>query len=296
MDDIVGKKFNMLTVIKEVEERKGNSIQYLCICDCGKEVIKVGSSVKSGRVKSCGCYIKGRFEEDIKKEIGKKYNKLTVMKNVRKKDQWRLVCKCECGGETITSKNSLVTGQTKSCGCLRDETTGKRAYKHGYSKHELRTTYSMMKDRCYNKKNGRYNRYGGRGIKVCDRWLESIANFIEDMGERPEGCTLDRINNDGNYEPSNCRWADGTTQGTNKQTKSGKLGIKNILLHKGLYCCRVSRYKKERVFYTDSLEDAIKVRDVWIEDFKNDKLLWLNKTETNKYKIEIDDILTSEKR
>lgn len=103
------------------------------------------------------------------------------------------------------------------------------APKDGSSNHPLYSTWSSMKTRCYNQKEKTYKNYGSRGIKVCDRWLHSFANFLEDMGERPEKMTLDRINNDGDYSPDNCRWADGTTQNFNKRplkkNKSGFVGV-----------------------------------------------------------------------
>ena len=88
-------------------------------------------------------------------------------------------------------------------------------YKHGHWGHPLYNIWKNMLSRCYNKNDDRYYRYGARGISVCDRWRD-IAAFIEDMGDRPIGRSIDRINNDGNYEPENCRWADATTQNRNK--------------------------------------------------------------------------------
>jgi hypothetical protein len=83
--------------------------------------------------------------------------------------------------------------------------------------HPLSPTWSNIKQRCYNVNNKDYKHYGGRGIKVCDRWLESFENFLEDMGDRPDGYSLDRIDNNENYEPSNCRWADKETQIKNRR-------------------------------------------------------------------------------
>ena len=100
-----------------------------------------------------------------------------------------------------------------------------------YTKHKLYATWNNLKQRCYNKNNPSYIHYGGRGIKVCDRWLKSLENFIQDMGERPEGTSIDRINNDGNYEPSNCRWATKSQQQINKRPRT-KEHKKNIGLTK----------------------------------------------------------------
>lgn len=97
----------------------------------------------------------------------------------------------------------------------------------GHSKHELYRTYSRMKERCYNKNHQAYNRYGGRGIKVCDRWLGKLGfhNFLEDMGERHKHATLDRIDNNGDYTPDNCRWANIITQSRNRNSAEGSSSL-----------------------------------------------------------------------
>ena len=92
---------------------------------------------------------------------------------------------------------------------------------HGMYYHPLYTTWSKMKERCYNENHQAYGSYGGRGIKVCDRWLNNFANFVNDMGEKPEGTTLDRINNNEGYTPSNCRWATLKQQSRNRRSRSG---------------------------------------------------------------------------
>ncbi len=139
-------------------------------------------------------------------------------------------CVCDCGTNCIVSANELGTGRTLSCGCLHRERTAEtnnaRA-KHGHSRigsdgkrlisPEYQSWRSML-DRCYRPKMIMYARYGGRGITVCDQWRgkEGFAQFFADMGHRPEGLTLDRENNNGNYEPGNCRWATAKEQNNNR--------------------------------------------------------------------------------
>src|SRR5690606_2812880 len=114
----------------------------------------------------------------------------------------------------------LRTGKTKSCGCLRIETNISKGTTHGHSGTRTYQAWLNMKSRCSNKKNISYENYGGRGISICDRWLNSFENFLEDMGECPDNLTLERMDVNGNYEPNNCIWEDYSQQLFNQSLRS----------------------------------------------------------------------------
>ncbi len=167
---------------------------------------------------------KGKCLKDLKNQ---RFGRLIPIQHIgrnKRRSLWE--CQCDCGKKLIVSSSHLVSGHTKSCGCYRKEIKTLTA-KHGHTslqngKQSNSKTYyswSAMIRRCSNKHYEHYSYYGGRGIKVCDRWLgkHGFQNFLVDMGERPEGLTIERENNEGNYEPSNCIWVDRITQARNRR-------------------------------------------------------------------------------
>lgn len=151
--------------------------------------------------------------------LGKRFTRLTVLKYVKSDDDhsyW--LCLCDCGNKRIVIKQALLNGGTKSCGCLRKDRFLKSSTKHNLSNDKIYKVWHSMMQRCYNKKCKAFPRYGGRGISVSDDW-KNFETFYHQFGKFKTGnLTIDRINNDGNYELNNCRWATSSEQQNNKST------------------------------------------------------------------------------
>lgn len=149
--------------------------------------------------------------------IGQKFNNLLIKGLIRKGKREYLVCLCNCGKEVTKRLDGVISSHCRSCGCLNIAQIERGLKTHGMSYSFAYSTWKGMKQRCYNKNNKKYHIYGGRGIRVCDRWLNSFENFLQDMGERTINQSLDRIDPAGNYEPTNCRWiskSENSTRGT----------------------------------------------------------------------------------
>ena len=212
--DLTGQKFGRLTVLERAES-KGKRTYWRCKCDCGNECTVVGTNLRSGHTKSCGCLV-----SEVKDLSGLKFGRLTVLnydhKDASNKSYW--LCECECGNECTVQGYLLTSGKTKSCGCLTRECNTT----HGMCHSKIHETWTNIKQRCFNPNNKAYKNYGERGITMYTAWIDDFQAFyeyvstLEHYGE--EGYTLDRENNDGNYEPGNLRWATKKEQQRNRRS------------------------------------------------------------------------------
>lgn len=222
--------FKVVSISKIPHRHKsGSTIKWLCECvHCGGTSVKQPSEVK--KIKRCKCQIEAETLAKWDAEIGKKYGRLTITRIERRATgrgtKPYAVCVCDCGREVTAQLGNIMRGKTKSCGCIEEErlkeARGSRS--EARSRSPLYPTWSGMQRRCFNEKSNEYRNYGGRGITVCPDWLgpegfDRFEKWAYENGYAPEtGVSLDRIDVNGNYEPSNCRWANIFVQAVNKRS------------------------------------------------------------------------------
>ena len=252
--------------------------KWLCQCQCGQQFVATGSNLKQeGHTTSCGCEKKQIFAKHREKVrsgewvpeklVGKSFGRLTVtgfkewnrLSDEQQVSVWN--CLCECGNEHSTRRSNLQ--DYSSCGCWKAEKISELQTKHGMYGTPTHKSWQKMKERCLSDSYREKDYYQDKGIGVCQEWIDSFEAFYADMGERPAGMTLDRIDGSKGYFKENCRWADLTLQAYNKgmmsSNTSGRTGVHQLA--NGNWQAIISYYKERIILaYNVSFESASQAR------------------------------------
>lgn len=267
-DYLFGKRINSITVLCKAGKDNSNHSLHWCLCDCGKVFKTRTSKIKQEKVIMCRECAKTKFLEigkkidKVRNLTGQKFGRLTVIERAENdkygKTKW--LCQCDCGNYVIVLGCSLVNGSTKSCGCYNREVNANRLKTHSLSKSRVYKCWTSIKDRCFRTNCKSYKNYGGRGITICDEWKNDFQVFYDWAMQNgySDELTIDRIDNNGNYCPENCRWVDMKVQANNTR--------RNVIMNNGktllefceennLIYSQAHYFKKRRNFSdTDILE------------------------------------------
>jgi hypothetical protein len=208
--DLTGQVFNHLTVVGPDPAKRWGI--WMCSCDCGGSTSVSSSNLKTGSVKACGCLAPRKAELR-----GQQFGRLSIQKFLRMqkgKSIWQ--ARCGCGTVIEAVAGELLRGATKSCGCLARELISDFRTSHGMTKSATYASWSAMHSRTSDTESTGYQNYGGRGISVCPEW-SNFEIFLSDMGERPEGRSLDRKDTDKGYSKTNCQWSTPRQQANNRR-------------------------------------------------------------------------------
>jgi len=252
-EDLTGKVFGYLTVIEFSHKGKLGRTMWLCRCVCGNtRIVSTGDLNRSDTI-SCGCKKGELISKKVIRDLnGQKFNRWTVLSFAYIKEGkawWN--CKCDCGTERVIMGTSIVTGGSQSCGCARVDFATENNTTHGLSKHPVYSVWRHIHSRCRGYNPNDIPCYVDKGITVCERWSgpEGFVNFLKDMGERPEGTQIDRIDNSKGYSSENCRWV------TCKENQRNRGTNRNITFNGKTQC--MSAWSEELGMYKGTIRERL---------------------------------------